>query len=441
MNDSNDSLRWATLARARSPIAVAGMAAATGLALLQPPRALAAEPEYVLEVPRLDIGDAPYEAYRQMLLRELRKRRLTLMVGEEGEAPSRVPPGRIRLGLKTLAACLLVLENSEGPIEVDLVSSIAPDGQLSLLSVSVGPTELVVETGSHPPLLAPRATASELATSYGVGPFVASGRSWTPEALAVVQGALEHLAPAEVALLARLPFHRRAAPRGDIAHILAARPYAALVTDPMEGARIEVYDLALEPQTTFVGTPDRAVHPAVHVLTHELAHALSFAARSRAMARIRELKEADDADNQRLEALRAEYPQGVEGDALVEVDALVERRTRHHAEHPVLVDAIEQGVDVVVSRWAEATGADSPTRYGDVSPSEGFAEAFALHRLDPQALERLCPKSSAWFRSHDVAALAAESLATLDARVAKALDAASSNDESTGTSAEQPPGE
>jgi hypothetical protein len=39
----------------------------------------------------------------------------------------------------------------------------------------------------------------------------------------------------------------------------------------------------------------------------------------------------------------------------------------------------------------------APTEYGRTSPTESFAEAFALFRVDPAALKRVAPKVHAWF--------------------------------------------
>jgi hypothetical protein len=71
-----------------------------------------------------------------------------------------------------------------------------------------------------------------------------------------------------------------------------------------------------------------------------------------------------------------------------------------------------------VEAWAEATGGDSPTRYGQTSLDEGFAEALAFHRVDPEALERAAPRSYAWLEATDLGALAAEGRAAVARAVA-----------------------
>ena len=54
----------------------------------------------------------------------------------------------------------------------------------------------------------------------------------------------------------------------------------------------------------------------------------------------------------------------------------------------------------IVQAYGEALdGADAPTRYGEASLTESFAEAFALFRADPQALERVAPGALRWFRA------------------------------------------
>lgn len=42
-------------------------------------------------------------------------------------------------------------------------------------------------------------------------------------------------------------------------------------------------------------------------------------------------------------------------------------------------------------------GKPAPTRYGEASLRESFAEAFSLFRADPAALRRVLPRAFSWF--------------------------------------------
>jgi hypothetical protein len=59
---------------------------------------------------------------------------------------------------------------------------------------------------------------------------------------------------------------------------------------------------------------------------------------------------------------------------------------------------LEASRDLVVKRFMEARTLDAgPTEYGETSPDEAFAESYALHKLDPEALIRIDPAAARFF--------------------------------------------
>jgi hypothetical protein len=177
---------------------------------------------------------------------------------------------------------------------------------------------------------------------------IGGAAGWDPEALGLLDEALGRLSPGELEALRGVEYVRGSAePVGPLVDGLVAR-YAF----DEAGGRIEVFDAATDPGIDrFVGSPEAPLHAALHPILHELGHALSDAPARRAQA-----------------------------------EALEESAGRWRASNPVTA--------AYAAVAAEAVG---PTRYGRTAPAEGFAEAFALYHLDPEALLRVMPGVHAWF--------------------------------------------
>ncbi|MEZ4239760.1 MAG: hypothetical protein R3F59_27105 [Myxococcota bacterium] len=335
---------------------------------------------------------------RSLATRELRSHHLPLVLRTRAGAEERVRPSSRRVGPLVSGLIVTLLRGEEGA-EIDVVIDARDDGGYDLATVRWEPDRVVLEQGAtHAQMITEGPDVAELRERYGIGVLVGVGRDWDPLARGVLRDAMERLTPAERAVLADLPFHRTAAPSARLAERLDEGTPSAVYAFDGAGERIEVYDVAVDPSSSFRGSPWAPVHPSVAVVLHELGHALAHVPDS-AMNRI---IAADDADVTRIHELEAlERPTPAERD---EHEQLVHTVLARRAAAEGHLATLKEGAPLVRA-WLEATGGETPTRYGETSPEEGFAEAFALHRCDPEALARAAPRSYAWFEQTDLAAL------------------------------------
>lgn len=170
------------------------------------------------------------------------------------------------------------------------------------------------------------------------------------------------------------------------------------------GHTIQVFDRALEPRGTFVGSVDHPhpalVQPLLHEVCHAIARAPTRALQAEQDARIAAFDALVDTHLADLETLRADYrkAKNVPEDRRRAVDA---RAARIAAER----EAIHAG-EARLAAWLEtppmvtayaALGEPGPTLYGRLGgPEEAFCEAFALSHADPDALARVSPATAAW---------------------------------------------
>lgn len=351
-----------------------------------------AAPTYNNDDVTLDVRDAR----RSELVAALRKPLTDLHV--------QVEPKLSALSRPELLGVLVATSTTERGSELDL--------RLDGHRVTVwedGPAWKVASTpdDSRPPL---GPTIDELAAHYGLYATRAEGGAqWDPRTTGALRDALQHLTPAERAQLADITWVRRPRPPHPPSHTdLHA---ASFIVDD-SGARIEIYDETLTSSMRFVGPLDDPSSPAVAVLLHEIAHAI-------ADAPLRTLGREYERRRKAHDAARAQHTQ--------EVHALNRQiDTYNRAPTPALRAAIESEAarlkqanddlealarqlqsahaalekDATVSPMAAAyqmAVGIAPTAYGRVSPDEAFAEAFALHELDPAALERISPEAARWF--------------------------------------------
>ena len=95
------------------------------------------------------------------------------------------------------------------------------------------------------------------------------------------------------------------------------------------------------------------------------------------------------------------------------------KAVRRFEAHFRLVRGAIRGDSPVEDAYAQVPGAlPGPTQYGRTALAEGFAEAFALHRTDPESLRRIAPQVWGWFeRGEHVQRRVVEGLTTLRKRV------------------------
>lgn len=196
---------------------------------------------------------------------------------------------------------------------------------------------------------ATKADRDAVARRFGLGGLRNGSAAWSHDEVAIVERALTAVEPEVVALLGGMPIVRQGtstrAPGRELAWF-----------DPRtEPPNIEVYDLAFAPCSGAIG-PHTELEPlAVMTLVHELAHVLADAPLRRAWL-------------------------GTAGAPLT-------RQGRRDLRHG----------GPVVSAWRKVRDHRAPTPYGRRDAHESFAEAYALHRLDPAALADVMPEGSAWF--------------------------------------------
>jgi hypothetical protein len=223
---------------------------------------------------------------------------------------------------------------------------VALHGQTWRVTVWSDGDGLVVQSA---PALQPRPaveapTVAELVARWDLLELEADGREWTADALWLVDQALALLTAEERAAIGPLRFRRRADPEASPMFYDDGQrrdsPQPAQLRLDAQGACVDLFDSALDGwRATFVGTPPDPHAPQLLLLAHELGHAVAARGQPRRGA---------------LSPVEAAYA-------------------------------------------AVAGAANGPTRYGRRSPTEGFAEAFALYKVDPDALRRALPEVHAWF--------------------------------------------
>ncbi len=243
-------------------------------------------------------------------------------------------------------------------------------------------------------------SAKRLRTRFGVGPLREKGAKWSAEAMRALEASFELLSDEERRLLLALPFVRTPGNgMGDLGaqHIVENC-----------GERINVYDRAfLSAGMRFAGEPTRPVPAAALTILHELGHALH--ARPGRLAYCRYQRRFATLEK-RIAALNAKitrYNGHVARRENVEATALRKRIARDEAEIKAMERRVEAAGDEserltaggpVLRAYKRVIGATpAPTRYGESSTAESFAESFALFHADPAALRRVTPKVHAWF--------------------------------------------
>jgi len=199
-----------------------------------------------------------------------------------------------------------------------------------------------------------------VASAGWIGGVVDGDASWTVAELEVARAALASVEAEARPLLDGLTLRRmEQSPRAPAQELAWFDP----TTEPPV---VDVYDLCFAATDGFVGPVDHPRDPAVMTIVHELGHALADRPLREAWVRLVALREAPRPDPQALAQATLAW--------------------RHMGRHGPVIEA-----------WATVRDGPGPGSYGARSLHESFAEAYALHRLDPAALERAMPGAAAWF--------------------------------------------
>ncbi len=290
----------------------------------------------------------------------------------------------------------IILRNEQGDTEVDKLQELDkaalsalmrvqgledPEGKEYDLLVPVGqdriavtvwwaPPAAVVEVG---PALQPASSTREDITGVVLEE---NGTSWDPRALGIVADALATLTDVERERIEGLRIIRSPGPPKGARSLVKAsgRLKAVYIQEESGESSLVLPNYALEESKgTFCGPASAPKEVAERVLLHELAHAVH---QGKWRARLAEIQALEAAFNE---------PEGKTTEAVARHIELVEE---HEAE--------EQAP--LVAAWVKRFDS-APTAYGDLSPIEAFAEAFALYHMDPAALRRVMPDAHAWFES------------------------------------------
>lgn len=258
-------------------------------------------------------------------------------------------------------------------------------------------------------------TAAELQKKYGVGDFVDDGAAWDSDMLFVVEQVLAKLTPAELALLAGMPFHRIPKPAVPAAKGTLLALYRQDTTLPR--ARIELYDAARAgDKLRFTGSVDAFVPQSAAMLMHEVGHAVSRAGSQRKFDEVKaarkQLDEAATAFNegqQKYNADRAEYMKSKDP----ALGKSLQERGKSAKDEAAKVKALQatwttlqasalastQQSPTEAAFLAKLPQASAPTPYGRSLGAEAFAESYRIWKFDRAALERAAPGIAAWFES------------------------------------------
>jgi len=272
----------------------------------------------------------------------------------------------------------------------------------------------------------PAPSAMVLQSRYGIGELRSDGRPWDEAARRVLSDVLALLTPDERAEIEGLAFVRRAEPhathRAAMAEVVGRVDFDAMYLQEPVDTRVEVYDRLFQSRNTrFYGVPSRPYGQEHWGLIHEVGHAIAARGRLTTLERRTGLALEAQRSADALNALIGSYNRAVErfnqlpgqrqtGEERALLDGIKAQIDVSQAEVEALgvrVNAMTRELNApqeseVAARFAAVLGSDTPpTEYGRASIDEGFAECYALYKLDPDALRRVLPKVYAWFASEE----------------------------------------
>jgi hypothetical protein len=314
---------------------------------------------------------------------------------------SREPTRYGDLQSRQLAALRVMLQVGAPDTELDLV--VEDGGEHWPVTARWGADDsLEVEAGARPmPPPHEVEDAGILLDRWPLGELSEGEHApWDSRTLGLIDEAFTILDAHERAMLAGLSFQRKASASVEVKRLLGASPVALYASEPRDGFSVQLYNIALGEETTFVGRVDQPHRFELYTLMHELGHALAHAQLRNQLAPFQE-------SLGRLFALSSRRDRGLSPAETRTVDAEMTaavREIRSRGGEPealvALIDAELASPSAVERALQAALGEQpAPTTYARTDPSEAFAECFALFKLDPDALGRAAPRVLEWFQS------------------------------------------
>ena len=349
----------------------------------------------VLSQPPLDEGDRAFLVSRlSRALRSGKVREISLLVDGQEQKIHRTALAELPLPALGVAWGILDDRSFRGA-EWDAVIRLTDGTDVPVTAWWEPDRSLSLEVGAT--MSQDTSSGARLQERFGIGALQEEDRRWTEAEQAALAAALSLLTEAERTVLAGVPFRRQRSGVGD---------HAAHYIHENGQVWIQLYDvLFLRDGEAFRGSVSAPRAPSAMGILHEVGHAIASYPSVRAFQRHSQAVAEYNALVDELHSLREEQnPQRLEG-LLVRLEAArgvaetVEARLLELEESPILSA-------FVALREHE----DGPTPYGRTDAAESFAEAFALYRVDPQALVRIYPSVARWFSSHGHMAIVEESI-------------------------------
>lgn len=169
--------------------------------------------------------------------------------------------------------------------------------------------------------------------------------------------------------------------------------------------RVEIYDRAfLGQKVRFAGRPSSPMPSPALTMLHEIGHVLharpgrlTACRAEQAIARSKKATAAYNKTVKRYNAAKSEVDQRNLAKRLEE-QGKEQRRLVARANELVAKAEKLTGAGPVLKAYRKVLGTTpAPTKYGEESTAESFAESFALFHADPDALKRVAPKVHRWF--------------------------------------------
>lgn len=262
-------------------------------------------------------------------------------------------------------------------------------------------------------------TIQQIQERFGVGGFeVRQQAEWDAISRDRLARSLTRLTPSELAVLKGLPMVRG---RDSELGQRGARHAAEYVMDEDGSARLWLLDRAfLDAGGDWAGPIDQPAPDAVFSLVHEVGHAIVFhpvrLGRIESSAAVEAYNAIVPSVQARIDAYNALVDRVNRTTSVRERNQLVEEANAAHVElEKATAEADALGARAqalvkrqnqleqrspVMARWLELVGERlGPTPYGASHEQEGFADAFALYKVDPPALKRAMPAAYAWFEA------------------------------------------
>jgi hypothetical protein len=137
---------------------------------------------------------------------------------------------------------------------------------------------------------------------------------------------------------------------------------------------------------------------------HELGHALAYLPALRSACHSQDARAKASRLTTELNTLVDRYNASSAREQARLAPGLAALRSEHrqasldNATATADTNALAKSGGPVLAAYAKAlAGRPAPTLYGATNRGESFAEAFALHHLDPEALRRIVPEAAEWF--------------------------------------------